>query len=798
MKGKAMRGVIAIALLPLSLGLLSAAAPPDRVNYQGILRDSAGAPRNGSFDVSFHLYDALTGGNEILIDRHLAANSQAVVVTTGLFNVEIGSGQMLDGSGPGTFTTLGAAFGSQASLFLEIEIAGETLAPRLHVAAAGYALNAATLTGRAATEFLDTSATAQTKAGQLNLSGASVPSGQGPLISTGEIGAHFASTLGAWAEPGRYSDGLWATGTGTGSGGVFYSFGGTAVGALGATSAGYFQNLNQPSWAYLAKGDIGVYSQGVNVGGWFQTPGSVSWALLAQGIWGLQAGGTATTDLATTTSAARFSIRNSEGTAVVATADLAAGWRNSSTGTLYSYGGIFENLLNGNYCELAGTDGISANGDWSGGLFTNSYGSMLKANDGDAGLSAFGNSMGGYFADWNSSGSGRVAYGTYKIQGTGSVAFVQNHPTDKGKVIVYNSPEGDEVATYTRGSGRLVGGEARIPLGETFAWVTNPDLGLTAHVTPRDEAVALAVVSVTTKELVVRGPEDARPDLAFDYIVYGLRIGFEETSIVQEKQEEAYIPSMADHRRRYEDHPELRRFNALERVEATRQRMGSEAAPNLSAATALKNAIHEFDPKVDVMPAARDRDRLRPGPGRAANAAAGRVLLAPGPPENASASDSLATPRAAQAGSAGTAVVVLGSTHDRDGSVSSTRAPGDGVARVETLRVSEPVRAGDLLAVDPTQPDRVRRAEGVGDPAFIGVAQTDSEDGEVELATARVLRVQADAGYGAIALGDLVTTSPTPGAAMRAIDPAPGTAFGKALDSLESGIAEIRVLWMPR
>jgi hypothetical protein len=141
---------------------------------------------------------------------------------------------------------------------------------------------------------------------------------------------------------------------------------------------------------------------------------------------------------------------------------------------------------------------------------------------------------------------------------------------------------------------------------------------------------------------------------------------------------------------------------------------------------------------------------------------------------------------------------VLGSTHDRDGSVSSTRAPGDGVARVETLRVSEPVRAGDLLAVDPTQPDRVRRAEGVGDPAFIGVAQTDSEDGEVELATARVLRVQADAGYGAIALGDLVTTSPTPGAAMRAIDPAPGTAFGKALDSLESGIAEIRVLWMPR
>jgi len=78
------------------------------------------------------------------------------------------------------------------------------------------------------------------------------------------------------------------------------------------------------------------------------------------------------------------------------------------------------------------------------------------------------------------------------------------------------------------------------------------------------------------------------------------------------------------------------------------------------------------------------------------------------------------------------------------------------------------------------------------------VAQADSKEGEVELATARIVRVQADAGYGAIALGDPLTTSPTPGAAMRALDLAPGSTFGKALDPLDSGIAEIRVLWMPR
>jgi hypothetical protein len=48
---------------------------------------------------------------------------------------------------------------------------------------------------------------------------------------------------------------------------------------------------------------------------------------------------------------------------------------------------------------------------------------------------------------------------------------------------------------------------------------------------------------------------------------------------------------------------------------------------------------------------------------------------------------------------------------------------------------------------------------------------------------------KVDATFGAIGIGDLLTTSPTPGHAMRAIDPvsAFGTVIGKALRSLESG-----------
>lgn len=54
--------------------------------------------------------------------------------------------------------------------------------------------------------------------------------------------------------------------------------------------------------------------------------------------------------------------------------------------------------------------------------------------------------------------------------------------------------------------------------------------------------------------------------------------------------------------------------------------------------------------------------------------------------------------------------------------------------------------------------------------------------------------VKADADYGAIRPGDLLTTSATPGHAMRADAPAPGTVLGKALEPLDSGMSLIRVL----
>ena len=135
---------IALFLLFLSSGLTFAqATPPDAINYQGVLRGSSGEPLDGSYAMVFRFFDDPSAGNEILVDTHAA-----VTVTGGLFNVEVGGGSVADGSGPGTFSTLADVFGQHTDLYLEVEVAGETLQPRTAVSAAGYALNARKVRGR--------------------------------------------------------------------------------------------------------------------------------------------------------------------------------------------------------------------------------------------------------------------------------------------------------------------------------------------------------------------------------------------------------------------------------------------------------------------------------------------------------------------------------------------------------------------------------------------------------------------------------------------------------------------------
>ena len=141
-----------------------------------MLRGADDAPRNGNHDRVFAFFDAASGGNEILIDGHVAANTQAVTVDHGLFSVALGEGLVSDGSGPGTYTSLADLFRDNAAVWLEVRVNGETLTPRTRVLASGYALSAtnaadsSSLAGQPAGFYLNTAATAQPKLGQVTLS----------------------------------------------------------------------------------------------------------------------------------------------------------------------------------------------------------------------------------------------------------------------------------------------------------------------------------------------------------------------------------------------------------------------------------------------------------------------------------------------------------------------------------------------------------------------------------------------------------------------------------------------------
>jgi len=308
--------------------------------------------------------------------------------------------------------------------------------------------------------------------------------------------------------------------------------------------------------------------------------------------------------IGTTTPGTKLDISSSSGTALRAVNTSASSWGIDARAK--EAGGYFLDTDDSAYAKCGyGGYGVQAQGNSAGGCFKDKNGSgeawVGTDHPGwECGIDAYGNAWGGGFTDKDDGGWAWVAYYSYKIWGSGSASFVQNHPYNKNQVIVYASPEGDEVATYTRGTARLINGEARVIIGETFRFVTNPDIGLTAHITPRGDCKGLYVASLTTSEMVVKELQGGTSDVSFDYLVYGLRIGFEEASVVQEKIREAYIPSMANHRERYSKYPELRRFNALERFREMNAQIGKPF--DLSGSHALRDAIHEFDPAIDKLP----------------------------------------------------------------------------------------------------------------------------------------------------------------------------------------------------
>src|SRR5437879_4008575 len=104
-----------------------AAGQATSFSYQGSLVQS-GTPANGSFQMSFSLWTAVSGASQV----GSTIGPMAVTVTNGAFSA------VLD---------FGAAAFPGADRYLEVTVAGTTLAPRSQLASTPYAIRAKTAGG---------------------------------------------------------------------------------------------------------------------------------------------------------------------------------------------------------------------------------------------------------------------------------------------------------------------------------------------------------------------------------------------------------------------------------------------------------------------------------------------------------------------------------------------------------------------------------------------------------------------------------------------------------------------------
>ncbi len=136
-----------------------AADPESIISYQGRLLNTNGVPVSAATaSVEFRFFTAVSGGtcvwsnssSDCDTDTPASTVARIATLTDGLFSENLGD------------TTLGSpyaaipdsVFGDNPTLFLEVEVNGETLTPRKRITATGYAINAGMIGGQTADDFL--------------------------------------------------------------------------------------------------------------------------------------------------------------------------------------------------------------------------------------------------------------------------------------------------------------------------------------------------------------------------------------------------------------------------------------------------------------------------------------------------------------------------------------------------------------------------------------------------------------------------------------------------------------------
>ena len=765
----------------LSATALFAAPAPDALNYQGVLRDNAGAPLDGSFDMTFRFYDAMAGGSEVLFDEHLAAGTGAVTVDGGLFNVALGSGSVSDGGGVfpnDPYTSLSQVFRDFTDVWIEIQIGVEVLSPRIKVISAGHALNAdnaGTLDGLAGAQFMrsdqDTTTTGSLTGADLRSNGDLFLNADAPSVFFDNF-IYFNNDEWLQWDAGtlsfEFSDGLRVSDLSASS----------TISTSSSVQVG--GNLRMNHDGPEGDGTIYFYNGGTAFGEsirWHETLGLFHFS-------------------------ANVNVND----------NIYIGESVDATRSIFFFeDGVYNESItwnNGND-RFEFSDALrTLNNISAGGLISTDATTIIINDNGgnsDQQIEFYNNGSQAERFQWDTSAQqfevsdDFFAFGN--LDASGTKGFVQNHPYRDDLEIVYTALEGNEVTTFTRGTARLVGGETTIALEESFRHVTNPDFGLSVHLTPRGGTAVLYTDNVSTSELVVRSDDAA--NAAFDFIVYGLRIGFEERPVYRPKRAEAFLPLPGAYDEEIAAEPQRVQQTAAWRYARMHEATFGTAPIENGAADTLRQSIGMRESNLDFPAGSdvsvREMNRIAVENGTSEDEA-GEIATDLQPASDLERADGAGSgpDRPAEVENATSLV------RDSNGDVyaRSFRPSAGDIANLTA--VDEPVEAGDVLVIDPLTPGRMALARNAADTAVFGVVVADAgvvlganaanDSTEVPVALSGVVSCKVDASWGAIVPGDLLQSSPTPGHAMRSETPGIGSVLGKALEPLDAGTGTIRIL----
>lgn len=807
------RLAIVFGLLLSISGPAAAITPPPYINYQGVLRDSAGVPVSGDHDMVFRLYSdtgsgcPAVGGLLLLEDYHLASGSGAIGVSGGLFSVYIGSGDLV----PVNAFDLYHVFRAYQTVGLEVEIDGEVLCPRTYIASAPNAinaLNATTLDNQPASSFLDTSGSNQVKTGNLTLTGLTAlgsVSAQGSLSVGGDVsigggdltmgGATIHSGLAflevSSADP--TNDLLIYPGPSAASGGVQFNGGGVTHFYAGNGNFQFWNGSNTgllgsifSNGDYIAAGALRLVATNGPSFAWVGNDTRISnpfdssnlklWAGNDTTDGAIEMLGNGPMDL--WSGSGLFTFNNGNDGAQKGSLDASG---NLQIDGDFTVTGLDVNFGSGEQVRSDGSDTE---------LWTDQDVEFMIDRDGSGAVDWV-----RIYHDNNTLNTGVLASfeenGNLRIRGTltQNVAFdlaetfVMSETLQPGDVVRVDGARGDTVRRAISADGGLVIGVVSTRPGIVLggAFLDRPSLGVWG---PEVEARFDAEKPAIEQAILA-----ARPDLRSRVAVEGAA----PDAAARDAGDKIESLALEEFGRRH--------FAAVAlagrvpvNVDAGFGPIAAGDALGASPAPGVARKARPGDPIVGT--ALEPLDRGRGAVLALVHREVGGVRVEAAKVPSPAATDVPPAPASLRAPTAAPIDTLVVNA--------ALRQPRQEITA--SFQAAEPLEAGDVVVADADRPGQCRLALAASDAAVIGVVVPDpaadaailpGED-RAAIALAGAVPVKADASYGAIHVGDLLTTSPTPGHAMRSTDHAAGTVLGKALEPLESGTGVIRILVMQR